>query len=70
MNDNSIFLNKVLNYSNCDILHICATSLRGENICVSKVLDFMEVIESIYTKSDERLSRGRCVCEKGIIAYI
>ena len=30
MNDNSIFRNKVLNYSNCDLLGICETFLRGE----------------------------------------
>jgi hypothetical protein len=35
VNANSIFRNKLLNYSNCDILGICETFLRGEEyLCV------------------------------------
>ena len=58
MNHNSIFRNKVLNYSNCDILGICETFLRGEEYLCAEGFRFYGSNRKYIHKKATRGSAG------------
>ena len=60
MNDNSIFRNKVLNYSNCDILGICETFLRGEGYLCAEGFRF-------YGSSRKYIHKKRREAQQGYV---